>query len=193
MSRSTVPLWSSGYQMSGGKDEDEEDAAEDTRPRSRPKRKLPRMRGLEVGQPGMEEEPLPPEEEEEDLDKEDGTGSLIDDIKAVLAEHEAEKADKPEEGEDKEGLPDFLKADEEEGKEEDPDKRNVIKFMPIVKIDSEQHKAYCIVAEPDVFDLQGDRSTAAEIEKASDRFMERLQKTCSPAWATTTRNRLMRT
>ncbi len=139
---------------------------------------------LETGheEPDGDEEP-----EEEDLDKEEdgGKGELIDQIRAVLEEHETEKADEPDEEDteksddgDEDDKPDFLKEDDEE--EEEDGKSSVAKFMPIAKLDNEQHKAYCIVAEPDVFDLQGDRSSAAEIEKASDRFMERLQKTCSP-------------
>lgn len=149
----------------------------------------------------VEEEPEDlPEEEEEPLDKEDDifpeeeeetsgddASDLIDDIREVLAEHEAEaepgeeSLDKEDDEEDEdEDLPEFLKSDEEEEDEEEDKGSPVAKFMPIVKIDNEQHKAYCVVAEPGIFDLQGDRSSAEEIEKSAHRFMEKLQKQCCP-------------
>ncbi len=56
----------------------------------------------------------------------------------------------------------------------------VEKFMPIVKMDDERHIACCVVAEPDKIDLQGDRSSKAEIEKAAHRFMENLQRLKTP-------------
>ncbi|MHB8123494.1 MAG: XkdF-like putative serine protease domain-containing protein [Desulfuromonadaceae bacterium] len=54
------------------------------------------------------------------------------------------------------------------------------KFMPIVKVDYDEHKVFCVVAVPDEFDLQGDRSSRKEVEKAAHRFMERLQKFHGP-------------
>jgi hypothetical protein len=118
------------------------------------------------------------EGEEGDLDK-DEPGSkedLIAEIEAVLAEHDGSGSDedlgKEDDGEDD--------SEPDEDDDEAVDKCRLDKFMPIVKLDDEKHKAYCVVAEPDVFDLQGDRSSEQEIEKASDRFMKRLQKTCGP-------------
>lgn len=142
--------------------------------------------GGEEEPPGEEE--VPPEDDtekgEEDIPAieedpgDDGKSDLIDQIRAVLEEHdpEMEKSDEPEE-DDEDDKPDFPKEDDEE---EDDGKSTVAKYMPIVKLDNEQHKAYCIVAEPGVFDLQGDISTAEEIEKSAHRFMERLQKQCCP-------------
>lgn len=133
-----------------------------------------------------------PAPDEEDLDEDDGgKGELIDQIRAILEEHdpEMEKADDEEAPPDEEDTeksddgdeddkPDFLKEDEED-EEEETEKCAVHKFMPIIKLDNEQHKACCIVARPGEFDLQGDRTSKAEIEKAAHRFMERMQKTCS--------------
>ena len=127
-------------------------------------------------------------------EKDDETGDkqdLIDQIEAVLAEHDDSEPEEKDEGngvaEDDEtvdGEDDDSEAAEGEDLDKDDDEDDVAKcsldkFMPIVKLDDDQHKAYCVVAEPDVFDLQGDRSSAEDIEKASDRFMERLQKTCA--------------
>jgi len=138
---------------------------------------------------GHEGEETPDQEAAEDdeaaegVEEKDEPGSkedLIAEIEAVLAEHDSGNSDEDlGKGDDEESKPD---EDDEEGdteKEDGVDKCNVHKFMPIVKIDNDQHKAYCIVAEPGVFDLQGDRTSAEEIEKAAHRFMERLQKTCS--------------
>lgn len=127
--------------------------------------------------PEGEEPPVQeiPEGEEKEDSEADDKQDLIDQIEAVLAEHDDSE---PEEKED-DGSEDSDLDKEDDDEEEGVDKCHLDKFMPIVKIDSDQHKAYCVVAEPDVFDLQGDRSSAEEIEKASDRFMERLQKTCT--------------
>ena len=54
------------------------------------------------------------------------------------------------------------------------------KIMPIAKVDDDEHKVFCVVAVPDEFDLQGDRSSRKEIEKAAHKFMERLQKFGTP-------------
>lgn len=156
---------------------------------------------------GDAEEDAPAEDEAEDDTEKDedgdvpgieeddgGKGELIDQIRAVLEEHDdtTEKADDPDEEDpekedteksddgDDDDKPDFLKEDDEEEEDIDVGKSGVAKFMPIVKLDNEQHKAYCIVAEPDVFDLQGDRSTAEEMRKSAHHFMERLQKQCCP-------------
>ena len=63
---------------------------------------------------GISEEDLFGDETEPE---EEATSDLIDDIREVLAEHEAEKAE--DEDEEDEDLPEFLKSDEEEGGEEE--------------------------------------------------------------------------
>lgn|GEM_PF-629051 len=125
------------------------------------------------------------EGEDEDTTKDES--SLADDLQALLDEHngETEKDDESDEDdlekdEDQETDPDD--EDDELDKEDEDEavkKSAVTKLMPIVKLDNEQHKAYCIVTEPNKFDLQGDRSSEEEVEKAAHRFMKRLQKTCS--------------
>lgn len=46
----------------------------------------------------------------------------------------------------------------------------------IVKADDEKRLVYGVVYEPGVVDIQGDYTTAEEIEKAAHRFMENLQR-----------------
>ena len=121
------------------------------------------------------------EEDDDDLDKEDAAGSLIDDIRAVLAEHEAEKAeDENEEDEDDEDLPEFLKSEEDE--EEDEDDDEVSKVMKAYKVPiivskaADQQIVYGIVSEPAVIDLQGDRLSKSEIRAACHKFMQTSQR-----------------
>lgn len=120
------------------------------------------------------------EEEDEDLDKEDAAGDLIDDIREVLAEHEAEKAEgDPEDEEDEdEDLPDFLKEDDDEEEDED----EVSKVMKaynvpiIVSKAADQQIVYGVVSEPNVIDLQGDRLSKSEIRAACHKFMQTGQR-----------------
>lgn len=138
------------------------------------------------GEETPDQEAAEDDEAAEGLEEKDGPGSkedLIAEIEAVLAEHDdatekdnEQDEDLDEEADGEEGEPD----EDDENDEDAVDKCRLDKFMPIVKLDDEKHKAYCVVAEPGVFDLQGDRSSSEEIEKASDRFMKRLQKTCGP-------------
>lgn len=137
----------------------------------------------------VEEEPETlSEEEEEPLDKEDDIFSeeeeeisgddasdLIDDIREVLAEHEAEKAgDDPDEDEDDEDLPDFLKSDEEE--EDEVSKVMKSYRVPIIVSKGDQQIVYGVVSEPDTIDLQGDRLSKSEIRAACHKFMQTGQR-----------------
>jgi hypothetical protein len=143
----------------------------------------------------VEEEPEDlPEEEEEPLDKEDDifpeeeeetsgddASDLIDDIREVLAEHEAEKAEdeEPEEDEDEEDedLPEFLKSDEEEEDEDEVSKVMKSYRVPIIVAKgSDQQIVYGVVSEPNVIDLQGDRLSKSEIRAACHKFMQTGQR-----------------
>jgi len=143
----------------------------------------------------VEEEPETlSEEEEEPLDKEDDIFSdeeeaisgddasdLIDDIREVLAEHEAEKAEdegEDEDDEDDEDLPEFLKSDEDEEDEEEDEVSKVMKAykVPIIVSKGEQQIVYGVVSEPDTVDLQGDRLSESEIRKACHKFMQTSQR-----------------
>jgi len=140
----------------------------------------------------VEEEPETlSEEEEEPLDKEDDIFSdeeeaisgddasdLIDDIREVLAEHEAEKAEDEGEDEDDEDLPEFLKSDEDEEDEEEDEVSKVMKAykVPIIVSKGEQQIVYGVVSEPDTVDLQGDRLSESEIRKACHKFMQTSQR-----------------
>ena len=134
-----------------------------------------------------------PEEEEEPLDKEDDIFSdeeeeisgddasdLIDDIREVLAEHEAEKAEdeEPEEDDEDEDLPEFLKEDDEDGEEEEDVIEKVLKCyrVPIRIKKGDQQIIYGIISEPNVTDLQGDRLSESEIAKACHKFMQTSQR-----------------
>lgn len=48
-------------------------------------------------------------------------------------------------------------------------------YVPIKKVDEYQHKVYGVVLSPNEVDLQGDMVPPEEIEKASDRYMEKYQ------------------
>jgi rubrerythrin len=125
-----------------------------------------------------DEEGVPEVEEEDD----GGKGELIDQIRAVLEEHETEKADDEDESdeedteksddEDEDDKPDFLK---EAGKDEEAEKGCKKSFrVPIIKGD--QQICYGIVSEPDVVDLQGDRLSKSEIRVACHKFMMKSQR-----------------
>lgn len=49
-------------------------------------------------------------------------------------------------------------------------------YIPIRKVDEYQHKVYGVVLSPNEVDLQGDMVPPEEIEKASDRYMEKYRK-----------------
>jgi len=122
-----------------------------------------------------------PEIEEDDDDG--GKGELIDQIRAVLEEHETEKEADPDEEDpeeedteksddgDDDDKPDFLKEDDEE--EEDG---KITKFFQVPIIKGDQQIVYGVVSEPDTIDLQGDRLSKAEIRKACHKFMMQSQK-----------------
>lgn len=143
----------------------------------------------------VEEEPETlSEEEEEPLDKEDDifpeveeeipsddASDLIDDIREVLAEHEAEKAEdeEPEEDdEDDEDLPEFLKEDDDEEEDEDEVSKVMKSYrVPIIIAKgSDQQIVYGVVSEPGVIDLQGDRLSKSEIRAACHKFMQTSQR-----------------
>lgn len=126
--------------------------------------------------------------------EEEATSDLIDDIREVLAEHEAEKAEDEEPGEDEdeedEDLPEFLKEDDDEDlpeflkedDDEEEDEDEVSKVMKsyrvpiIVAKGSDQQIVYGVVCEPNVIDLQGDRLSKSEIRAACHKFMQTSQR-----------------
>lgn len=118
---------------------------------------------------------------EDDIPSDDAS-DLIDDIREVLAEHEAEKADDTdEEKDDDEDLPEFLKSEEDDDEEEDEDEvSKVMKSyrVPIIvsKAKGDQMVVYGIVSEPNVIDLQGDRLSKSEIRAACHKFMQTGQR-----------------
>ena len=149
------------------------------------------------GEEGPEEEAAV--EEEEPLDKEDDifpdeeeeisgddASDLIDDIREVLAEHEAEKAEDEEESLDKEDdeedededLPEFLKEDDDEEEDEDEVSKVMKSYrVPIIVAKgSDQQIVYGVVSEPNVIDLQGDRLSKSEIRAACHKFMQTSQR-----------------
>lgn len=109
--------------------------------------------------------------EEDDIPGDDAS-DLIDDIREVLAEHEAEKAD--DEEEDDEDLPDFLKSEEEEDEETEKRCSKSITAQFVAK-SADQQVVYGVVSEPGVIDLQGDRLSESEIRKACHKFMQTSQ------------------
>jgi len=140
-------------------------------------------------QEGIEEEPEKSDDEEEgeefmgvaddviddeDEDKAPSTdkADLIEDIRAVLEEHTAEGAlGKEEDKDEDEDLP-FEKEDEEEAEKRCSKSITV----PIIKSKGDQKIVYGVVSEPDTIDLQGDRLSREEIEKACHKFMLTSQK-----------------
>lgn len=146
----------------------------------------------------VEEEPETlSEEEEEPLDKEDDifpdeeeeisgddASDLIDDIREVLAEHEAEaepgeeSLDKEDDEEDEdEDLPEFLKEDDDEEEDEDEVSKVMKSYrVPIIKTARDQQIVYGVVSEPGVEDLQGDILSESEIRKACHKFMQTSQR-----------------
>ena len=156
----------------------------------------------ESDEPEPEDAPDPDEGEEEqieaDADPDDGiseedlfgdetepeeeaTSDLIDDIREVLAEHEAEKAEdeEPEEDEDEdEDLPEFLKEDDEDEEDEDEVSKVMKSYrVPIIVAKgSDQQIVYGVVSEPNVIDLQGDRLSKSEIRAACHKFMQTGQR-----------------
>jgi hypothetical protein len=127
---------------------------------------------------GISEEDLFGDETEPE---EEATSDLIDDIREVLAEHEAEKAEdeEPEEDEDEdEDLPEFLKEDDEDEEDEDEVSKVMKSYrVPIIVAKgSDQQIVYGVVSEPNVIDLQGDRLSESEIRKACHKFMQTSQR-----------------
>lgn len=160
---------------------------------------------LQMGEDDEDEEPgpedLPDEGEEERIEadadtddgiseedlfgdepaEEDAASDLIDDIREVLAEHEAEKAEdeEPEEDdEDDEDLPEFLKEDDDEEEDEDEVSKVMKSYrVPIIVSKSgDQQIVYGVVSEPGVIDLQGDRLSKSEIRAACHKFMQTSQR-----------------
>ena len=147
--------------------------------------------GEEPGDEGPSEMGEIPEddgdEDEEDLDK-DEAGSkedLIDEIRAILEQHEApgetEKAEevegKPKEDDkDDEDLPNFLKEDDEDGDEDEETEKCTLKSFKVPIIKGDRQIVYGVVSEPDTIDLQGDRLSKAEICKACHKFMMECQR-----------------
>ena len=142
---------------------------------------------------GIEEEPEKSDDEDEDegeefmgvaddniiedgdVDADTDKADLIEDIRAVLEEHAAQESldkedDKNHEDED-EDLP-FEKEDEEEAEKRCSKSITV----PIIKSKGDQQIVYGVVSEPDIIDLQGDRLSREEIEKACHKFMLTSQK-----------------
>ncbi len=127
---------------------------------------------------GISEEDLFGDETEPE---EEATSDLIDDIREVLAEHEAEKAEdeEPEEDEDEdEDLPEFLKEDDDEEEDEDEVSKVMKSYrVPIIVAKgSDQQIVYGVVSEPNVIDLQGDRLSKSEIRAACHKFMQNSQR-----------------
>lgn len=128
---------------------------------------------------GISEEDLFGDETEPE---EEATSDLIDDIREVLAEHEAEKAEDEEPGEDEdeedEDLPEFLKEDEDEEEDEDEVSKVMKSYrVPIIVAKgSDQQIVYGVVSEPNVIDLQGDRLSKSEIRAACHKFMQTSQR-----------------
>ena len=127
---------------------------------------------------GISEEDLFGDETEPE---EEATSDLIDDIREVLAEHEAEKAEdeEPEEDEDEdEDLPEFLKEDDDEEEDEDEVSKVMKSYrVPIIVAKgSDQQIVYGVVLEPNVIDLQGDRLSKSEIRAACHKFMQTSQR-----------------
>ncbi len=127
---------------------------------------------------GISEEDLFGDETEPE---EEATSDLIDDIREVLAEHEAEKAEdeEPEEDEDEdEDLPEFLKEDDEDEEDEDEVSKVMKSYrVPIIVAKgSDQQIVYGVVSEPNVIDLQGDRLSKSEIRAACHKFMQNSQR-----------------
>lgn len=127
---------------------------------------------------GISEEDLFGDETEPE---EEATSDLIDDIREVLAEHEAEKAEdeEPEEDEDEdEDLPEFLKEDDEDEEDEDEVSKVMKSYrVPIIVAKgSDQQIVYGVVIEPNVIDLQGDRLSKSEIRAACHKFMQTSQR-----------------
>lgn len=133
---------------------------------------------------GIEEEPEKSDDEQEgeefmgvtdDVIEDEGEGEgpgadkadLIEDIRAVLEEHAGQESlDKEDDNNDEDDLP-FEKEDEEEAEKQCSKSITV----PIIKSKGDQQIVYGIVSEPDTIDLQGDRLSKEEIEKACHRFM----------------------
>jgi hypothetical protein len=133
-----------------------------------------------------EEEPLDKEDdifpEEEEATSGDDASDLIDDIREVLAEHEAEaepgeeSLDKEDDEED-EDLPEFLKEDDDEEDDEDEVSKVLKSYrVPIIKTAGDQQIVYGVVSEPGVEDLQGDVLSESEIRKACHKFMQTGQR-----------------
>lgn len=127
---------------------------------------------------GISEEDLFGDETEPE---EEATSDLIDDIREVLAEHEAEKAEDEEPGEDEdedEDLPEFLKEDDEDEEDEDEVSKVMKSYrVPIIVAKgSDQQIVYGVVSEPNVIDLQGDRLSKSEIRAACHKFMQTGQR-----------------
>ena len=122
---------------------------------------------------GISEEDLFGDETEPE---EEATSDLIDDIREVLAEHEAEKAE--DEDEEDEDLPEFLKEDEDEEEDEDEVSKVMKSYrVPIIVSKSgDQQIVYGVVSEPNVIDLQGDRLSKSEIRAACHKFMQTSQR-----------------
>jgi hypothetical protein len=112
--------------------------------------------------------------------EEEATSDLIDDIREVLAEHEAEKAEdeEPEEDDEDEDLPEFLKEDDEDEEDEDEVSKVMKSYrVPIIVAKgSDQQIVYGVVSEPNVIDLQGDRLSKSEIRAACHKFMQTSQR-----------------
>lgn len=182
-------------EMAGGSGEEEPPGEEEAAPEP-----APDEGGEEVpieSDADLNDGPMDEEEEEAPLDKGDAPKSdLIDEIRAILAEHEAEKADeeedaeKSDDGDEDDDKPDFLKEDEEDedlekeddegedGEEDDLDKScdKINKRIAFIAKAQDQQVVYGVVSEPGTVDLQGDRLSESEIRKACHKFMMTSQK-----------------
>lgn len=124
---------------------------------------------------GLDAGPDEPEEDEEKLDKEDETTSLIDDIREVLVEHEGGEEELDIGKEDEiETADDGDEEDEDDGLEKECGKIHKAYRVPIIKAD--QRIVYGVVSEPGSIDLQGDRLSEPEIRRACHKFMQDSQK-----------------
>jgi hypothetical protein len=136
---------------------------------------------------GVEEEPEKSDDEQEgeefmgaaddvveDEDVAPGTdkADLIEDIRAVLEEHAGQESPDKEDDKDDEDDLRFDKEDEEEAEKRCSKSITV----PIIKSKGDQQIVYGVVSEPDTIDLQGDRLSREEIEKACHKFMLTSQK-----------------
>ena len=99
---------------------------------------------------------------------------LIDEIRAILEQHESPGEEEAEKAEEVEGKP---KAESEEDEDEGEEtEKCTLKSYKVSIIKGDQQIVYGVVSEPDTIDLQGDRLSESEIRKACHKFMMESQR-----------------